>query len=72
MYDHHDEDDYDDCDEIQLVICELCMNHLRMTSGDTKTVNTHTATLYVKTPCSSGSRTFSVHGALSVFFKLRP
>ena len=29
MYDL-DEDDYDD-DEIQLVICELRMNHLRMT-----------------------------------------
>jgi len=29
MYDL-DEDDYDD-DEIQIVICELRMNHLRMT-----------------------------------------
>jgi hypothetical protein len=35
---------------------------------DMKTVNTYTATLCVKTPISSGSRTSSVHGALSVSF----
>jgi hypothetical protein len=31
MYDDLDGDDYDDDDEIQLVICEQRMSHLKMT-----------------------------------------
>jgi len=39
-YDDHDEDDHDD-DEIQLVICELCMNHPRMTYRVIRKLLTH-------------------------------